>query len=113
MPVQQTMPETPTQAGWTPVDLRRIRVGFGDADQLHFYLRPVCRGWEEAFGTRAAADRRPGKRRLGVSDDGGEYVLTWSDAPQDIGVAIEQVDDLVAEVNEAYAHGTEAIDGRR
>src|ERR1700748_1962890 len=96
----RAVPETHL-TGWTPVDLRRIRVGFGDADQLYFHLRPVCGGWDEAFAARAAADRRPGTRQLGVSECGDEYVLTWADAPQDIGAAIEQVDDLVAEVNEA------------
>jgi hypothetical protein len=111
--IDRAVQETAPAAGWTPVDLRRIRVGFGDADQLYFYLRPVRGGWDQAFGTRSAADRRPGRRRLAISDDGGEYVLTWSDAPQDIGAAIEQVDDLVAEVNEAYVRGQEAADDGR
>jgi hypothetical protein len=110
----RAVPAAPaTTAGWTPVDLRRIRVGFGDADQLYFHLRPVCGGWEKAFGTRTAADRQAGTRRLALSDDGGEYILTWSDAPQDIGAAMEQVDDLVAEVNEAYVRDQEAADDGR
>jgi hypothetical protein len=106
-------PEAAGEAGRAGVDLRRIRVGFGDADQLYFYLRPVCGGWDQAFGTRVAADRRAGERRLAVSADGREYVLTWSDAPQDIGAAMDQVDELVAEVNEAYTRDREVADGRR
>jgi hypothetical protein len=98
---------------WIPVDLRRIRVGFGDADQLYFYLRPACGGWDLAFAATVDAGREQGERRLGVSADGGEYVLTWSGAPQDIGSAIEQVDDLVTEVNEAYRRNREAADARR
>lgn len=103
---------------WTPVDLRRIRVVFGDADQLYFHLRPLGgedwdrEDWEKAFAARVASDREAG-RRLTVAADQAEYVLTWSGAPQDIGTAIEQVDELVDEVNAAYLRRREEADAGR
>jgi hypothetical protein len=113
--LDNTVPDNtaPDNTSWEPVDLRRIRVGFGDAGQLYFHLRPVWAGWDKAFACRIAAHLGTGPGRLDVTAGPGEYVLTWPDAPQDIGAAIEQVDDLVADVNEAYLRDREAADAGR
>jgi hypothetical protein len=103
----------PDNSGWEPVDLRRIRVGFGDAGQLYFHLRPVWVGWDRAFAGWIAAHLGTGPGRLDMTAGPDEYVLTWPDAPQDIGTAIEAVDDLVADVNEAYLRNREAADASR
>lgn len=86
-----------------PVDLTRISVNFSDAHDLQFYLRPLCDPvWVETFARCVAASGEAEATRLIVSEDPPEYVVTWTRAPQDIGLAIQEVDHWVERANESY-----------
>lgn len=81
------------------VILRLLSTGQDSPLDMRFVLTPLqSTRWDEAFRAAAAADSST-PPRLERSTRGVEYVIHWDEGPQDVDVALQRLDEYIAEAD--------------